>query len=276
MSEQNPLDHDSSADSPAAKQSSEFDIPMKPDGESPFGPSPQPRLGIIHIMLWTLGSAMILAIYRALAEFGSMPVEARAMWYVMQTGYSVVYGAALASVILFGYRRVTKGAPFPVLPGHWLLLIQGVVFTIGFAGHMAMWVAQQWVDNFIPAMYGLAQWLANGVAVLLLVAAILRLDDFSYWRRYFWASLVLHAIRATAGMMGTTWRTWLVAFSLQRWLYGLGAIVLAIWLLVVVVRDWRRGARRDWLHWTGVVVTLSGPVLFAVQMLWSILLDRGF
>jgi hypothetical protein len=67
--------------------------------------------------------------------------------------------------------------------------------------------------------------------------------------------------------------TWFFVFSLERWIYGLGAAVLVIWLLVVVARDRQRAVRRDWLHWTGVVVTLSGPVLFTIQILWSFLAD---
>lgn len=245
---------------------------MNAQGESPFGPLPQPRLGIIHIMLWTLGSAMILAMYRALVDLAGMPEQARAQWYVLQIGYSIAYGAALAGVILFAYRRLTKGAPFPVMPGHWLLLTWGVVFVVGSVGHVARWAVRFWLDSYPTVMfvYGFAQWLTHMAAALMLLVAILCVKDLAYWRVYLWASLVFQGILANMGLIGMPAAT-MVSYMLQRWIYGLGAIVLVIWLLATLARDRRRGIRRDWLHWTGVIVTLSGPVLFAIQMLWTFL-----
>lgn len=147
MSQQSPLDNHATAVPPDLDQSADIEASIAPDGESPFGPSPQPRLGIIHIMLWTAGSAMILAMYRAMVDFDDMPEQARAQWYVMQIGYSIAYGAALAGAILFAYRRLTKGTPFPVLPGHWLLLTWGLVFIASSVGHMVRWAVRIWFDN---------------------------------------------------------------------------------------------------------------------------------
>ena len=273
MSQHSPFDEHSAAGPPDSDPSSGLGSPTKPEGESPFGPSLQPRLGIIHIMLWTLGSAMILAVYRALVDFANMPEQARVQWYVLQIGYSTVYGAALASVFLFAYRRLAKGAAFPVLPGHWLLLAQGIVFTVSFAGHVAASVIRNRFDSLSPAIYGLGQWSAHSVAVVVVLVAIIRLNDFAYWRVYFWASLVHQAIRSSVCLVGVLPGTWYFVFLLQRWIYAIGATVLVIWLLIVVARDWRRAVRRDWLHWTGVIVTLSGPVLFVIQIVSSMLLD---
>ena len=156
---------------------------MDPEGESPFGPASQPRLGISHIMLWTLGSAMILAMYRALADLADMPEQARAQWYVMRIGYSIAYGAALAGVILFAYRRLTKGAPFPVMPGHWLLLTWGVVCIVSSGGHVAQWAFRLYIDSYpiVMYVYGFVQWLTHMVAALMLLVAILRMKDLAYW-----------------------------------------------------------------------------------------------
>ena len=272
MSQHSPFDEHSAAGPPDADPSPDHGLPAKPEGESPFAPSPQPRLGIIHIMLWTLGSAIILAMYRALADLSNMPEQARVQWYVLQVGYSTVYGAALAGVILFAYRRLTKGAAFPVLPGHWLLLTQGIVFTVGFGAYVVTWVLRNWLDVYSPMIYAIGQWLAHNVAVVVVLVAIIRLKDFGYWRVYFWASLVHQAIRATASLLGAPVGG-IFFWSLQRWIYGIGATVLVVWLLVVVAHDRRRGVRRDWLHWTGVAVTFGGPVLFVIQIVSSMLLD---
>ncbi len=272
MSQQSPLDNHAAEVPPDLDQPADIEASIVPEGESPFGPSPQPRLGIIHIMLWTAGSAMILAMYRALIDLANMPDQARVQWYVMQIGYSIVYGAALAGVILFGYRRLTKGAPFPVLPGHWLLLTWGIVFIVGSVGHAVQWAVRVWFDSYPPLVYGLAQWLSHTVAASILLVAIIRVKDSSYWRMYLWASLVLQLIQADAGLMQVPAMT-MSFYLLQRWIYGLSAAVLVPWLLVTVARDWRRSVRRDWLHWTGIVVTLSGPVLFAIYTLWSLVVD---
>jgi len=38
-------------------------------------------LGIGHVMLWTLGSAIILATYRALTEISELPAHYRSFWH---------------------------------------------------------------------------------------------------------------------------------------------------------------------------------------------------
>ncbi len=98
-------------------------------GENPFGPPAPPPLRIAHLMLWTAGSAVILAMYRGIFDEiePSVPHAIRLILTVSLLLGSMICGAAISSVAVFLYRRFTKGPPFPVQPGHWLLLILGVV-----------------------------------------------------------------------------------------------------------------------------------------------------
>ncbi len=254
----------------------------KPLGADPIGPPLQPRLSIGHVMLWTLGSAIILAAYRALVDTWEMPTHEHAFLLVMQVSSSVMYGAALSSVILFLHRRLTDGPVFPVQPGHWLLLTTGVLCVVSWLGYAAIHGARwfETSDDSAFLTFLLQQFVVNASGVLLLVLAVIHLKDTKYWRSYFWANLMLHGVQGALGILGLAGCAILGAmsaysvYSIQFGLHWFAAILVLVWLLVAATLDWRRVVRRDWLHWTGVVVGLGGPILFLIHWAWAYLTNR--
>jgi len=61
----------------------------------------QPRLSIAHILVWTVGSAVVLALFRGFGNLAQVPVNQRAFLLTWILISSAVSGAAVSSVGLF-------------------------------------------------------------------------------------------------------------------------------------------------------------------------------
>lgn len=236
-------------------------------GENPFGPPAQPPLSIAHLMLWTAGSALILAIDpQALDEVEfATPGDLRTIITVHRLFSSTIYGVAIASVAIFVHRRFRKGPPFPVQPGHWLLFIQGllVLFTLPawsvFVLLQSRWISDGDIRWFTPSILFVGlQVLSHGITIGGYGWALRRLQAERRWRLLFWFELGLGVCNLLACL--TEWVRWWPASSFLAFEW-MSAFVSAVWLVVVAILDWRQRTRRDWLHWTGVVVQLSGAAL---------------
>ena len=236
-------------------------------GENPFGPPAQPPLRIAHLMLWTAGTALVLGMYRATYDSidYELPNSIRTIFNVNRILSSIIHGAAIASVVIFVHRRLTKGPPFPVQPGHWLLFIQGLLVLITLPGWSVFVLLQsqgtfdggtRWITPDI-LFVGL-QVLSHGTTIGTYGWALRRLQAERRWRLLFWLELGFGICNLLASLAGfVPWLPGLRVLGFQ-WM---GATVPAVWLLVAALLDWRRRARRDWLHWTGVVEQLSGAAL---------------
>lgn len=237
--------------------------------ESPDQPT-RPRLGIGHIMLWTAGSAVILGIYRAGADISGMLSDW--FWYLKMTVNSITYGAAVSAVVLFIYWRLTSGPTFPVQPGHWLLLIPGALGIANFVAYTSLSLVSDWSTGLPADLMTVAQLVFPRIAggVLCVVAAV-RLIDVRCWRLYFWSKAIVELLQATmyVHIFGLIEFPSVLSF-VHPIAVALGSIVLFIWLIVAIVLDWRRRTQRDWLHWTGIAVAFSEPILFLIQLAWLV------
>lgn len=236
-------------------------------GENPFDPPAQPPLRIAHLMLWTAGSAVILAMYRGAYDSidYQVPNAMRTIFNVHRILSSIIYGAAIASVAVFVHRRLTKGPRFPVQPGHWLLFNQGLLVLVTLPGWCVFVLLQsqgtsdggtRWITPGI-LFVGL-QVLSHGTTVGAFGWALRRLQAERRWRLLFWLELGFGICNLLASLAEfVPWWPGLRVLGFQ-WM---SATVPAVWLVVAAILDWRRRARRDWLHWTGVVGQLSGVAL---------------
>ncbi len=89
----------------------------------------QPRLGIIHLMLWTAGTAIVLTIDRIAQDLvpeESSPLDSIRPW--MSAAWAVVIGPAIATWAVLIRRRL-RGIRFPTQPGEWLLLVSGASYV---------------------------------------------------------------------------------------------------------------------------------------------------
>ena len=95
-----------------------------PPPGSPFRPVPeQPRLGIIHLMVWTACVAVYFSINRLF--YPDELLQTDPLFLVFWVGEGIVLGAALGGLLLFVARRC-RGLPFPTQPGEMLLVLSGV------------------------------------------------------------------------------------------------------------------------------------------------------
>ena len=255
-----------------------------PPAASPFSPEPeQPRLGIIHFMVWTACAAVYFSIVRT-AQLGfaeKVPVDGLMFAWL---GQGVGAGAALGGLVLFAARRY-RGPRFPTQPGETLLVLLGVGVVIEFVRYLAsfLMVAALTADpNSAPMPF---RFDGSSQSLLLTVVAIVQgaLSVFLFvlyiiavvrtkilrWRLYFLTVIitpVLYFLAApAAGLLGRP-SVWLVLlFS------GVTHLILTAVLLAVVSADAYQKLRYRWTHWLGVAVALWGGVFALIILVWTIL-----
>lgn len=233
--------------------------------EALSGSSPKAQpLAIVHLLGWTLGVGVVLAIYRIITDDSDYPPEF--LWRVRlwQLGYGFFYGTAVSGMGLFLWRWI-RGGPGPSQPGHWLLVLGGIGLVIDLAtgavvfGFMAFsgwdkpllrfegYLAQQifaWSlaallgTIFIARMRG-AKPLWTVVVVLLLLAAIINASVATISLFYFF--------RSASG-------AWIWQAPILARLIATPILIATI--VAAVVTDGLSRERRDWLHYGGVVATL--------------------
>ena len=256
-----------------------------PAQQLPLAETPRaarPRLSIAHLMLWTLGTAIVLAFSRAQIAMLEPArtsidnfVEADALGTVQKVtaiAVSPFTGLAVALLIAVAWRLVRRGPLLLVQPGHWLLLIAGVTFLKNVAVQLAGYGVMRalMVDERIELMLSF-----RSIVDAMGSAAI--------------AALYLIAWERTA--QPPRWRVYFLAGSAVFWLVAIGTLlilatnfveqgqsalmvtiaVLGVPLVIVflvsfpwaVGRDIWNKQRRDMLHWAGVIVVVA-TVLAAV------------
>ena len=98
------------------------------------GPLPLevPRFQIVHLMLWTLGSATNQAItqgIRSLVHQGDRLAVIQDLSGVLR---GIIFGAVITGAIVLVQTSQKGGFPFCRLPGHWLV----VVMTLTAVAHL--------------------------------------------------------------------------------------------------------------------------------------------
>ncbi len=233
----------------------------------PLPPQRTP-LGIIHLLGWITGVAVVLAAYRAALDAGWLDVAKdsyeEARWW--QLGYGLVYGTALSTLGLLLYRRLRGDSRFPVHPGHWLLVFGGLAFFLDVAafgmakGLLALWKSRFQMD---PGWYYCQQSLAWGMALVVALVFLTRLKTDWNWRLLAWliASLiavnwltntlvVFEIVTQTLGFQ-IIWGAWPFYLVHYAEIIGVGVCLLAMPLVIGCDRQ-----SRDWLHWVGIAATI--------------------
>lgn len=236
--------------------------PREPD------PGPQPRLGIIHIMLWTACVAVMLTIQGGIYQVIQTP-EASVLRMLLRGAWAAVLGAGLATLFVFFARR-RRGIPFPVHPGHWLLLILGTTYGL----HQLAWVPTFFVNDWVHEHNDGVEFVQALVraSVPLAACGLYAVATAAHRCCTRWAVLfglragasafmcclgLLEALMlATAGYPREFWR---VAYLIEFFFW----FVMA----VTVVLDVRARSARDWLHWTGVAMIQTASTLACIWYL---------
>jgi hypothetical protein len=251
-------------DAPRSPSDAE-DAPEAPEPASPFAPEPEPpRLGIIHLLGWTLCAAVYLSTMRAFLDIAWVrPSEASLAFVVLN---SIGVGAALGGLLLWAARRYRR-LLFPRHPGEYLLVVMGLQVAIQLSASAVNWAtaARDKTGYAGPAI----SWFAIFSLGLFLGSLISiwagRRMTIPRWRKFFFALGtigVLLALIMCGGFYG--------AYRLQTPLH----LAMDVVLLVIILRDRRAGFRYAWTHWVGVATRLWFGAIGLAWTIWSMLFER--
>jgi hypothetical protein len=237
------------------------------DPQQNVEPQPQNRLTIGFLMLWTLGSAIILACHRAVDDSPPQTALARANSLYLVC-FSLVHGLTVAGLMLFVQRKVTKVGGFPIQPGHWLLLIRGFTIFAWLAGWISrvalerLWAGSQFTSTLYLAMQFLP---AAAVSCAGYTIALRRNRGLGgAWR------LVLRLLQLNAALglviavvvLAIEPNGQMLPYAITSCLFP----VIFVILIVALATD-RELKSRDFLHWAGGVaalVTLALPFIYQI------------
>lgn len=227
--------------------------------------APPPRLHILHLLLWTLCTAVYLALVRAIDD---VPKEMSSSFSMLRHASSLVnsifVGAALTGggVLVHAYRR--HGTPLIRHPGHWLVLVSAAFSMLMLLIFVASYVlpSDGSTDGVFFLVYGgVYMGSAVGYAFAIQESELLR------WK------LIFVAIFGMAAMQGIhffgIWATfdhfpeWSLFSTLPNW----GRLLVCLGIVIVSIVDARKGRHRDWLHWIGVATYIVNSI---VAVVWII------
>lgn len=244
-----------------------------------------PGFGILQLLLWTIASAILLAVYTALYECSWAEI----------VGAMVVGSGLIGSWALIRAKR--RECLNTLQPGHWLVLI----FTVGSLLQLIGWLFSWLAYDLTPHWYGSGEtewaWLAcnafsSPILAVALVCAAVRLHAGWSWKILFLTRALGEGAMTIASVIAI--HVWLnpalvdgpynPAFASSHLIHGptghladmtvlfpllFSAIVLVL-LLTAVVLDFPCRASRDWWHWLGVCcLALGNPMAIVYWLQWA-------
>ena len=226
--------------------------PFAPDAHHAGGPvpdePPQPRLGILHLLVLTACVAAYLGITRTYMLASSQRVGIRPA-PTLETAVGgvagIASGAALAGLLLFLARRF-RGMPFPRHPGEYLLVMMGVNAAVGVATmplNLLSWDPGRWWGVYV----GIGR-LVLGINALIWIWALIQVKILR-WRVFFLSIPASYLL-----MFGLV----LQYGGLYGGMHFMGRVLLAprtlplLVLAVVLLKDHFDRTRYPWTHWYGV------------------------
>ena len=241
----------------------------EPTFDDPEPVSPVPRLGIVHIMLWTALSATQVTVLRWIYSLQDWPEDVAVMQRASGVVNAIIVGAQLTGAIVLVHARL-RGRTTRLLtqPGHWLLMIQGTFALLSICMYTLITVLlvgmnESPVSNIFMVFYGM---LFLGTTLAYVIAAC-------FTRQWRWKAAFL-AIAVLAALQGATY---LIAMAFSMYLYAsstmmaaYGRIAVSIWIIGLAGWDIARSERRDWLHWAGIAAYLAGiyATVFQILLQW--------
>lgn len=218
------------------------------EAQTPPTPDPyqggEPRLGIIHLLIWTACVALVLGIDQSFSSgFPTLHCENRMATALVQ---SMGGGTALAGLLIWARRRY-RGQAFPRYAGEYFLVVFGILTALYLANEVSGCVLMQLGEHrrgsshmrLIRGGWNCTLALAPIVAYL---ASTIRLKAMR-WRVVF---LLCLGIEILTDLQGPVLLPHEVASFFALSFASDAAVGVALWL------DWRQGLRYPWPHWLGV------------------------
>lgn len=231
------------------------------ESQTPPAPDPyqggEPRLGIIHLLVWTACVAMVLGSDQTFSAVFSHGQDKSGV--ILARGLAALgSGAGLGGLFLWGWRR-RHGRPFPRHPGEYLLVVIGLsailsmlmegvlcalVVPVKEAIPSTSWLLPVWTCSdalACGAMYSVAAWCVTAWR----------------WKAAFLVCLTVTILRTLISLLD--------AYSSVSWLVVSLPTDLAI--LIAILIDLRHRLRFPWPHWLGIVIFYWDTIVSLVWML---------
>ena len=248
-------------------------------------PAAHPRLGIIDLLIWMAGVAVVLAMYRGLTDWSEFEPSELDDIRRRHLILGLAYGIAVGGLGMLAWRRFARGLPFPSQPGHWLLALlalgcalDGVTLQVVKLAQYVGWVVEGPDPRYFAQLS--LMWLTVFVGSLI---AMTRWRQLGHWR---WLAVATALLGATNGLShvvaglffyggmrpafpfsGGNWPYFLAMWSRG---YGTALCLLLVWIIAYVDRR-----DRDWLHWVGVAAASILGLIEAGQVVILSLLYYG-
>jgi len=225
-----------------------------PNETAPSVQQRPPPLSIAHLLVWTALAAVLMCWMTWLARLqGLAPGPTQLAWRVLipMTG-----GANLGGLLLLLVWRIRR-IPFPVAPGEWLLVSQGLslllavpiesAFTCCFVTNVGSW-------QLFALIYEVTMSL---VAVLPFALPAVLCRERGIWKLFFWAAAILEILSAAISLLPGSFTA--VSPLLWAMVEMSKHLLIAAILAWAIIDDRRRHRTRTWTHWAGLM-TLGADI----------------
>lgn len=193
--------------------------------------------GIIHVMLWTFGTAVAFGLYRHQYTGDRLPADISWIVQISVFIYGLYGGIAIGSLPLFIYRLQTNRGP-AMQPGHWLLLKQSL-HMLAYGIVFLLFASIEAITLLHLAECAIATWL-------------IFMNRERRWRVVFGISAVSNASGAILLSLGGFYIE-----QIASWLFTFGFAAAVVY---ATLRDKRLGIGRDWLHRIGIATVFIGII----------------
>lgn len=213
---------------------------------------PRERISIALLMLWTTMSAVLLAIDRATDSGDPNRVAGISKWVAL--AYAPIFGAGMSALALAIFRYLTDGPRFPSQPGHWVLMIAGIL-SLGSIFLRVIVLSTRTPFGFNYHWYVLLRIITLLTSLVLFELAVRAQRD--HWRIVFRLNLVVSTVVLLALLLELVSGSLSRVFRFELYLTWLPTTAMTIAAIV----DRVRRTPRDDLHWAGIIIRFLHQLL---------------
>jgi hypothetical protein len=266
--------------------------PFPPAAASILPPSPPPpapyfrppRLGIIHFLAWITVAAVILGLFQSFNHFAEETLGQQYATYKHSINF-IVYSInfIIIAAKLVGMTVVVRGRirrqPSRWQPGHFLITAHSIYdifyYSISLVGlYYLLLLVSMSSPNLKGFYFG---WCLALIFLYWIKAALFfwwwkRSSDPLRWKTLFFLEAMIdflvslpyfYYVSITMGWLKSQGDNKLIIYGVL-----ICTLLLAVIYLSTAILDYRRGPRRDWVHWLGIATTVLMILLFVCSTLF--------
>jgi hypothetical protein len=238
-----------------------------------------PQFGILHLLIWTTVTAILLKILMTLTAkyLHDLPTAQLRISQAIQIVHVIVIASVLvATGVLLRHRCYAM--PKRLQPGHWLVLLA----FLDFIGEVIAPLLLLLLFTISGTGRGTSVIVsASTAAVSTLVAAVhvwafLQLRDARWWKTLIGAKTLgplTTAALSAVSLVTVLLPIWSPSLSLGMWvLYcpSIWSIVVFVILIIAAAHDLLRRTPRDWVHWLGVAALAENCALGVISLIYYV------